>query len=286
MIGLGLLGTAIATRLLRAGYAVVGYDLSDERRETLGKAGGQAAGSPLDVVTACDVLLLSLPDSHVVAQVIAPLRQSLPPGLLVIDTTTGDPRAAETVGSQLAAGGVRYLEATVAGSSAQVYDGEVIVMAGGDADAFAQAREILRTFAAELFHVGSWGAGSRMKLVVNLLLGLNRAALAEGLVLAESLRLDGQAALAILRASAAYSRVMDTKGQKMLDQDFTPQARLSQHLKDVRLILEAAERPSSRLPLSNVHRELLEQAEAAGLGSLDNSAVIRAIRDWGKKGAQ
>jgi 3-hydroxyisobutyrate dehydrogenase-like beta-hydroxyacid dehydrogenase len=113
--------------------------------------------------------------------------------------------------------------------------------------------------------------------VVNLVLGLNRAALAEGLSLAAALKLDLPTTLATLQASAAYSAVMDAKGEKMLTGDFAPQARLAQHLKDVRLMLEAAGRTGIDLPLSQVHRQLLERAEALGFGELDNSAVIRAF---------
>lgn len=278
MIGLGLLGTAIADRLLAARYEVIGYDPVNEQREALAQAGGRAVDSTAAVASACDVVLLSLPNSDVVAAVVSEIDAALQPGALVVDTTTGDPQAAETVGEELAQRGVRYLDATVAGSSAEAARGEVIVMAGGAEDAFAAAGDVLGTFAAASYHVGPWGSGSRMKLVVNLLLGLNRAVLAEGLTLAESLGLDPHRALDILRASAAYSRVMDSKGPKMLSGDFTPQARLSQHLKDVRLMLAAAERTVAELPLSLLHRELLERAEAAGFGALDNSAIIRAFR--------
>jgi 3-hydroxyisobutyrate dehydrogenase-like beta-hydroxyacid dehydrogenase len=113
-----------------------------------------------------------------------------------------------------------------------------------------------------------------MKLVSNLVLGLNRAALAEALVYALGIGVDPASALEVLRGSMAYSRVMDVKGQKMLDEDFTVQARLSQHLKDVRLILASG----VTLPLSETHCQLLEQAEAMGLGEVDNSAIIKAIQ--------
>ena len=114
-----------------------------------------------------------------------------------------------------------------------------------------------------------------MKLVTNLVLGLNRAALAEGLAFAEAAGVDPQAALEVLRGSAAYSRQMDTKGDTMLTGDYAPVARLSQHLKDVRLMLALADRTGLSLPLSNTHRELLERAEDLGLGELDNSAIRR-----------
>jgi 3-hydroxyisobutyrate dehydrogenase-like beta-hydroxyacid dehydrogenase len=278
MVGLGLLGTAIAHRLLRAGFEVVGYDLSADCREALAKVGGRAAHDALEVARQCDTLVLSLPDSVVVSAVIDQIGPQWRGGMLVIDTTTGDPQSAESAGRQLAARSVQYLDATIAGSSAQVYEGRAIVMAGGDPGAYASAADAFAAFAEKSFHVGAWGSGSQMKLVVNLVLGLNRAVLAEGLTLAEALGLAPSRALEILRASPAYSSVMDIKGPKMLARDFAPQARLSQHLKDVRLMLEAAQRTGTKLPLSLLHRELLERAQSAGFGALDNSAIIEAFR--------
>jgi 3-hydroxyisobutyrate dehydrogenase-like beta-hydroxyacid dehydrogenase len=116
-----------------------------------------------------------------------------------------------------------------------------------------------------------------MKLVFNLVLGLNRAALAEGLAFANACGLDPAEALRVLRSGVAYSRVMETKGPKMVGHDFRPQARLSQHLKDVRLILAEARRAGAAVPLSELHRALLERLEAAGLGDADNAAIIRAF---------
>ncbi len=112
-----------------------------------------------------------------------------------------------------------------------------------------------------------------MKLVTNLVLGLNRAALAEGLVYAKAIGLEADAALTALMQSMAYSRIMETKGQKMVQGDFQTQARLSQHLKDIRLILADA---GMELPLSETHCRLLEIAERAGYGGEDNSAIIKA----------
>lgn len=123
------------------------------------------------------------------------------------------------------------------------------------------------------------GSGARMKLVVNLVLGLNRAVLAEGLAYAEHCGLDGEAALEVLRDSMAYSRIMDTKGEKMLKSEYSPQARLSQHLKDVRLILDTGSSTGAKLPLSTLHGELLEQVESRGHGGEDNSAIMRYFRE-------
>jgi 3-hydroxyisobutyrate dehydrogenase-like beta-hydroxyacid dehydrogenase len=116
-----------------------------------------------------------------------------------------------------------------------------------------------------------------MKLVSNLVLGLNRAGLAEGLVFARTLGIDLEAALQVLIGSMAYSRIMDTKGRKMIEGDFRTQARLAQHLKDIRLILAAATAAGQDLPLTETHCRLLEAAESAGFGDADNSAIIRAF---------
>ena len=153
----------------------------------------------------------------------------------------------------------------------------MIVLVGGTATVYEESRPILDTFAKKTFHIGPCGAGMRMKLVTNLVLGLHRAVLAEGLTFARAIGLDPANSLEILKASVAYSRTMDTKGHKMVEADFSVEARLSQHLKDVRLILSHGSTVDATLPLSEVHRQLLELAEAAGYGDADNSAILRAF---------
>ena len=280
LVGIGLLGQALALRLLAAGFSVVGWDTSDAAREALVEMGGTAA-TDCGEALACRRVLLSLPDDTVVAEVLEESIESLAEGTTVIDTTTGDPLRQARIGRRLAEQGILYLDATVGGSSRHVREGTAVVMAGGANQAFAGCKDLLDAFTSRVFHVGDCGSGSRMKLVVNLVLGLNRAALAEGLALADGFELDPLLALECLQAGPAWSRAMDDKGQKMIVGDFQPQARLSQHLKDVRLIIEAAADLDVVLPLSQSHQGLLEAVEAAGFGDDDNSAVIRA---WGLHG--
>ncbi|MBM3460348.1 MAG: NAD(P)-dependent oxidoreductase, partial [Armatimonadetes bacterium] len=236
LIGLGLLGSALADRWLRAGIPVVGYDLLPERRAALEAAGGAAGASSADVARRCPRVALSLLTSAQAAGVVAELEAVLPPGSRVVDTTTGAPEEMEALGRRLAARGVGYLDATVAGSSAEVRRGEVLVLAGGEPDDFAACRDLFTAFARQAFHLGPCGAGARMKLVFNLALGLHRAVLGEALGFAARIGIDPETALAILQQGAAASRVMETKGEKMVRQEFSVQARLSQHRKDVELI--------------------------------------------------
>ncbi|WP_165251806.1 NAD(P)-dependent oxidoreductase [Paludisphaera soli] len=278
LIGVGLLGSAIAERLSTAGWRVTGWDVDPGRLADLEALGGTAAEGAGGVVGACDRILLSLPNDEVAAEVLRSIEGALRAGQVVVDTSTGSPEAAVEQARRLRALGVSYLDATVSGSSRQLRDGEAVLMVGADDEAFEACRELFARLAARTLRTGPPGSGARMKLVTNLVLGLNRAALAEGLAFAEAVGVDPSAALAALAGGAAYSRAMDVKGRKMIEGDFAPQARLSQHLKDVRLILSAAEAAGLALPLSQAHRGLLERAEAGGLGGLDNSAVIEAIR--------
>ena len=278
LIGLGLMGHAFAQRLLAADWEVIGYDLAPACRQRARQLGVRLTRSNAAVFTACDRVLLSLPTLRETELVLADSLSALRSGHLLLDTTTGEPEQSEAIHHRLAARGVRYLDATISGNSQQVASGDdVLTMVGGDAAAFTAARALLRVLTRRVRHVGPSGSGARMKLVTNLVLGLNRAALAEGLCFAEQLGFTRRAALEVLMASQARSAIMATKGEKMVTEDFIPQARLSQHLKDVRLMLQAAEAKHFHLPLTTVHRQLLEAAEAAGLGPLDNSALIKVL---------
>ena len=277
IVGLGLLGSALADRLLSRGWSVTGFDVAAERRGHLDATGGTAVNS-LSEIASFEFILLSLPTSRVVADVVSSLKPELRSGQTIVDTTTGNPDDVESTAGELARLNVDYLDATVGGSSQQARDGEAIVMCGGRDDAFARCRLLFDDLATRTFHLGLVGSGSRMKLAVNLVLGLNRAVLAEGLMFAESLGLDLTTTLEVLKSGPTWSRVMDTKGEKMLQSDFSPQARVAQHLKDVRVILEAGSNTGARLPLSSVHQTLLEELVESGSGDLDNSAIIKAFR--------
>ena len=275
LIGAGLLGSALAERFVGAGYRVLGFDSAPERRAALRESGGEPAACAGDVAASSRCVVLSLPHSGIVSSVLDEIVPRLPRDALVVDTTTGDPVQSVGFHQRLEAAGAHYLEAAVGGSSRQVRACEAIVIAGGRLEDFDSCADLFACFATRTFHAGPSGHGARMKLVLNLVLGLNRAVLAEGLAFAEAYGLRPAEALEILKAGPAYSRVMDTKGAKMLARDFTPEARLSQHLKDVRLILAAGGGCGARLPLSTLHAELLAALESEGMGGLDNSAVLK-----------
>ena len=279
LIGVGLLGTAIAERLLAAGYGVCGYDRDPARLGALAALGGEPVPAPGETVMDADTLITCLPDGSAVREVVTALLASGATPAALIDTTTCAPSEAIALAELLSDHAVPCLDAAVSGSSAQVRSGAGALLVGGEAETFALCDPILRAIAPKVHHIGGPGAGATAKLVTNLILGLNRFALAEGLNLGLAAGLDGERLLAVLQDSAAYSRVMDTKGERMLSGDFAPEARLRQHLKDVRLIVELAQSLSAATPLEARHLELLETAVADGWGEFDNAAVIAWLRE-------
>ena len=280
LIGLGLVGQEIAERLISEQFDVVGFDIAPAKCEHLEQLGAKAVDNPAQVVEQTDRVILSLPNTDVVLKVVEG-----PDGILeaktspryIIDTTTGDPDETAALAQRLAKKNIYFLDAPFSGSSRQVKDKEITFMVGGDKTAYEKCMDIFQTLAAEVFYLGASGNGSRAKLASNLILGLNRLALAEGLVFASKLGLDSKAFLELLKVTPAYSAAMDVKGKKMLDGDFTTEGRLSQHHKDVSIILKYSEKLDQELPLSSVHLDVLKKAIEAGDGDLDNSAVIREI---------
>jgi len=280
LIGLGLVGTAMAERLLAEQFDVVGFDIAPAKRKHLGQLGGKAVDNPVQVAEQTDRIILSLPNTDIVLKV-----TEGPDGILesktlpryIIDTTTGDPDETSKLAHRLKEKGVYFLDAPFSGSSQQVRNKEITFMVGGDKTAYEKCMDIFQTLGAEIFYLGISGNGSKAKLASNLILGLNRLALAEGLVFAGKLGLEPKAFLDLLKVTPAYSAAMDVKGKKMLEGDFDPQARLRQHYKDVSIILKYSEQLGQELPLSKVHLDVLNKAIEAGDGDLDNSAVIREI---------
>ena len=276
LIGVGLMGSAIAEQLIKHGFPLIGWDLRIEQRTQLARMGGKVADDLRHVFTSCDFLILSLPNDEVVRNLLQEHSLQLRSGHRIIDTSTGDPKPTMVLAASLLERGIPYLDATISGSSDQVRNGTAVALVGAAEDALVDCHSILKAFTSEILHVGPSGSGAQMKLVTNLVLGLNRAALAEGLVFAQSLGLSLDKSLAVLKSSMAYSRIMDTKGNKMIARDFAPHAKLDQHAKDVKLMLASAKEADLELPLSQTHLELLQRASQFGFGDADNSAIIEA----------
>jgi putative dehydrogenase len=278
------MGMACAKRLAAAGFHVIGYDVDGAKLKPLAALGARAATSVEEIARECDRVVLAVFNTDQVEQAIegpqglVASRPSGAPPLVAICVSTCDPDRIAALVARLPVARARFVEAPVSGTSEQTARGDALGLVGGDLPVVETVRDVITAIAPRWRHVGAAGNGGRTKLAINLILGINRAALAEGLVLAERMGLAPDRFLEAARESAAYSQVMDIKGGKMISGDFSPQGYITQSLKDFSLMLEQARRLRQRLPLGETYASLMEGCIAAGEGELDNSAVIREIR--------
>jgi 3-hydroxyisobutyrate dehydrogenase-like beta-hydroxyacid dehydrogenase len=175
-------------------------------------------------------------------------------------------------------GRATFVEMPISGTSTQIAKGEGVGLIGGETADIDAADAILGIICPRRYRLGSIGAGAKAKLAVNLVLGLNRAAMAEGIAFAEKLGLEPKAFLDVARNSAAYSQVMDVKGKKMVERDYAPLSKVSQTLKDFTIMRAYAHEAGQRLPFADVYIDMMEGCTRAGEADWDNAALIEEIR--------
>ncbi len=278
IIGLGLLGGAIAQRLIAEGYEVSGYDIKEAARETAAASGVDVRASAAEVAQSGSILLLSLMNSDDRRRLFwseQDLAEHLRPGTLILDTTTADPEDIRADHAALAKLDARLVDVCISGSSQAVAQGRALALVGDTEEDAVGYQQIVGAFTKRQYFLGGPGRGNEAKLVVNIVMGLNRLVLAEALGLARAGGFDLTQMLEILKEGDSYTTAMDTKGPQMVERRYEPPvARLEQHAKDVRLILDYAARSGVDLPVSGLHRELIERAVENGLGALDNTAIF------------
>jgi 3-hydroxyisobutyrate dehydrogenase-like beta-hydroxyacid dehydrogenase len=278
IVGLGLLGHAVASRLIAAKYPVVGYDVVPERVRALTALGGRAAASVAEVDQLADAVCFILPSLASVEETILGLKEDRARGgRAVIQMSTISPVLTEKLARETAARGRRFLDCPISGTSAQVARGDGIVLVGGDQADFDRWRPVLEAVLPRAYYVGSAGQAMLLKLVANLLVGLHSLAAAEALSMARRGGLDPSRALEILTASAANSKMLEVRGPLIVREEFPPQMKLELFMKDLHLIQDAARVAGAPLPLTDVAERLYAAMNAAGHGGEDLAVVVKAL---------
>ena len=264
IIGLGLIGTALSERLIAA------KDPGDRLRYRTCQN---------ELAALSRTIIVAVYSGEQVEALFGEIASGAGPARpVVICTTTCSPDEIIRLSQAALAADIAFVEAPISGTSAELRDGTATALVAGEPRVIESVNTLLDILCSRRVNVGKIGNASRTKLAVNLILQGNRAVLAEGIVLAEHLGLDGHAFLKAARESAAHSRVMDTKGEKMLTRDFEPQSHIAQTLKDAELILEEAGRRGLFLPITTTQSGLLRAAIALVGPDSDSAAVIEAIR--------
>jgi putative dehydrogenase len=278
IVGLGLMGQAFAQRLVAAGHLVLGHDVRPTPQLPAGLHRVHAMGELVDQV---DLMVLAVFDTAQVESVLFG-----PQGVFsvsegrptVLCCSTCDPDRLAQVARRSQEQGLPFIELPFSGTSLQVARGEGVGLVGGDAALIEQWAPVLDVLCPKREHVGDFGDANRTKLAVNLVLGLHRAALAEGLMFGRRMGLDPARLLHTLQNSAAASSVMGVKGRLMVDRLYEPpQSRVDQSLKDFKMITELGAQCGQPLPLAHVYIDLLQSCVERGESHLDNAIIQEAI---------
>jgi 2-hydroxy-3-oxopropionate reductase len=278
-IGLGIMGTPMATHLLNAGHKLVVYDIVPEAIEHLVNLGAKAGKSCKDAASQVDVVISMVPDSPDVEKVYLAaggVLAGVRPDTLLIDMSTISPTTAIEVAQAAAEQGCPMLDAPVSGGDVGAKQATLSIMVGGEPETFERAKSILEIMGKPVL-CGKSGAGQTVKACNQIQVALNFIGMAEALVLGAKAGVDPAIVVQVLSGGYAQSRVMDVRGPRIIKGDFEPGFRSRFHYKDLNIIRETARAYGCALPASALAHELFSAMQANDWGDLDHSAVIKVI---------
>jgi 3-hydroxyisobutyrate dehydrogenase-like beta-hydroxyacid dehydrogenase len=280
IIGVGLLGSAVASKLLKGGFVVAAYDTRPEQVKALQAQGLIAAASIAEVAAEADAVFTILPSLESVETTIlgtGGLIETAPQNCTVIQMSTVSPNLTRRLGNAVAAKTLGFLDAPMSGTSAMVERGDCAIFVAGDRSRAEACQPIFDAIARKTHYVGDAGMASLAKLATNLLVGLNTAALAEALVLGAKGGLAPGVLVEILKESAGASKMVDVRGPLMVSHRFDAQMKVDLFLKDFKLILEEGRRLEVPLPLTSVTQQLATATAVAGRGEEDLAAIVTTL---------
>jgi 3-hydroxyisobutyrate dehydrogenase len=278
-IGLGVMGEPMCGHLARrSGRPVLANDLHKEPLDRLA-ADGVATAQPVDIASRCDLILLSLPDGKAVASVVAELEPHLQAGQCVIDTSTSSVPLTREIGARLAARGIGYADAPVARTREAAASGELSIMVGASDAVFAHIRPILETMGTDVTHCGPVGCGQVAKILNNMLVFQNTAALAEAIAIGRRNGVSPEVLLPTIAKGSGDSFVLRSHGMKsMLPRDFPERAFSTRYaIKDLSYALEMATASGLAVPGAELTMQRLKASEQAGNAEKYHSAVLLLI---------
>jgi 3-hydroxyisobutyrate dehydrogenase-like beta-hydroxyacid dehydrogenase len=277
IIDAGLLGSAVASRLLKGGFEVAAYDTRPEQVKALQPKGVIAAASLVEAAARADAVFTILPSLEAVETTmvgVGGLVETAPRDCTLIQMSTISPELTRRLAATALAGGLGFLDAPMSGTSAMVERGDCTIFVAGDRPRAEACQPIFEAIAKKTHYVGDAGMASLAKLATNLLVGLNTAALAEALVLGAKGGLAPAVLIEILKESAGASKMLDVRGPLMANHRFDAQMKIDLFLKDFKLMLKEGLRLGVPLPLTSVTQQLTTATATAGRGEEDLAAIV------------
>ena len=281
-IGLGIMGRPMALNVLKAGFALIVYDLVPAAIQTLQAAGAQVADSPQALAAACDIVLLCLPDSPDVQAALTGEQgvfAGVRPGQVIVDMSTISPVVARTLADTATRLGVKLLDAPVSGGEIGARDGALSIMVGGDAEALVQVMPVLQAMGKRILHMGEAGAGQVTKACNQAVIAVTMLGVAEALVMAAKAGVDPAQVRQALLGGAAASRVLELHGERYLDHNFTPGFRTRLHAKDLNIALEASRIYGAPLPATALVQQFFTALLARGGADQDHTLLVTLLEE-------
>jgi 2-hydroxy-3-oxopropionate reductase len=281
------MGGPMAANLVKAGFDVVGYNLSPQPVQRLVEQGGRGADSLAAAVREADVVITMVPDSPDVEKVALGddgIYDHARPGTLHVDMSSIRPDVARRVAEAGTERGMRVIDAPVSGGEQGAIDATLSIMVGGDAGDVAEVRPILEAVGTTVVHVGPAGSGQTVKAANQLIVAGTIELVAEAIVFLEAYGVDTEAAVKVLAGGLAGNAILDRKAEGMLRRDFTPGFRIELHHKDMGIVTSAAREAGVIIPLGAVVAQLIASLKAQGDGGLDHSALLKLVEQLSGRG--
>jgi 2-hydroxy-3-oxopropionate reductase len=274
------MGKPMARNLLKAGYALVVYDVAPGPVAELTAAGAAAGESSSDTARRVEMVITMLPDGPDVEKaVLGPggVLEGARPGAMVVDMSSISPTVSQKVAAACAEKGVEFLDAPVSGGEPKAVDGTLAIMVGGKPEVFEKALPVLQKMGSSVTLTGPAGAGNVTKLANQIMVACNIAAMGEALVLATRAGLDPEVVFNAVKGGLAGSTVLNAKAPMVIARNFKPGFRIRLHQKDLRNALLAAESMKVSLPITSLVQQMLMALMNEGKGDLDHSAIVTFI---------
>ncbi len=281
-IGLGIMGGPMAQNLMEAGHELVLYNRTPEKAEEIAGNGATVVESPREVAESCDVVVLMLPDSPQVEEIVEGedgVLEGLKEGALIVDMSTISPVVTRELAEKIEERGASMLDAPVSGGEPGAQQGTLAIMAGGSEEDFERARPLLEVMGDAITHVGPTGAGQTAKAANQIVVAVTLEGISEALVLASKAGVAPEKILEAISGGLAGSNVMEAKKENFLEHDFEPGFRVDLHHKDLGIALATGREYGVSLPVTAIVDQMLESLKTKGRGDRDHSAILTLIED-------
>ena len=277
-IGLGIMGKPMCKNLMKAGYEVTAYDIFEKAVDEIVECGAARGASNADVASQSDVVITMLPNSpHVKTAVLGEngILEGAKPGLIIVDMSSINPIASKEICEKVEEKGCFLIDAPVSGGEPKAIDGTLAIMVGGRKEIFDKTSELLAIMGGSVTHCGDIGAGNTTKLVNQIIVAINIAAVSEALVFGKKAGVDPEAIYQAIRGGLAGSTVLDAKAPMMFDGNFNPGFRIDLHIKDLTNVLDTGHDVGASLPLSASVMEMMQWLKSKDLDKEDHSTLVK-----------